>query len=189
VLDWLDVLLLVSVPDVSDSKGLHERSSVPRRGTDYSLRHSILIDFMSTESPIRGAPEALLRCSVSKCTCPAFPIVWCLSTEASLIPTSSVTSRDWLSQYSRSAPRSLSSVHLYLEQTKRLFHLSFSIVSYLLLWNLVDWYRLPVIVLCNRPGGLMLIAVSSVIIIYWPRRYSFTHTQSVTLRLYQLITF
>jgi len=138
----------------------------PGKALIVPLRNSILIDFVSTESPIRYAPEALLRCSMSKCTCPAFPIVWCLSTEASLIPTSCVTSRDWLAQYSRAAPRSLSSVHLYLEQTKCLFRLSFSIVSYLLLWNLVDWYRLSFIVVCNRLDGPMLITVTSVIINY-----------------------
>jgi hypothetical protein len=132
-------------------KGSTSGVQPPGKALIVPLRHSIRIDLVSTESHIRWAPKALLRCSVSKCTSPAFPIVWCLSTGASLIPASCVTSRDWLPQYSRAAPRSLLSVHLYLEQTKRLFHLSCSIFSYLLLWNLVDWYRLPVIVVCNRP--------------------------------------
>jgi hypothetical protein len=171
--------------DVSDSKGLHERSSIPRKGTDY---------FFTPQHPYgprvrRGSHQmctwALLRCRVAKWTYRAFPIVLCLSTEASfIISTSHVTSRDWLPQYSSAAPRSLSSVHLYWEQTKRLFHLSFSIVSYLLLWNLVDWYRLSFVVVCNRSDGLMLIIVSAVIIDYWHWRFAFTHTQSVIFRLY-----
>jgi hypothetical protein len=166
-------------------KGSTSGVQSPEKALIISLRHSILIDCVSAEAPIRCAPEALLRCRVAKWTFRAFPIVLCLSTEASfIIPTSHVTSRDWLPQYSRATPRSLSSVHLYWEQTKRLFHLSFSIVSYLLLWNLVDWYRLSFVVVCNRSDGLMLVIVSTIIIDYWHRRFSFTHTQSVIFRLY-----
>jgi len=148
-------------------KGSTSGVQSPAKALIIPLRQSILIDCVSAKSPIRCPPEVLLRCRVAKCTCPVFSIMWCLNTEASfIVPTSRVTSRDWMPQYLRAAPRSLSSVPLYCEQTKRLFRLSFSIVSYLLLWNLVDWYLLSFIVVCNRPDGLMLITVSSLIIDY-----------------------